>query len=301
MSWRPALAISVTLVFWASAFVAIRHLVEEFGPGALALGRLAIGALALSVVVLWTRLRSGARLVRPSASQWWRLAAIGVLWYGVYQVALNTAELHIDAGTASLVLQLSPVVIALLAALVLGERFTRWLGAGLALAFAGVALIAFSSGGSDGGDRPLVGVALCLVSVVAYAVSVVLQKPLATSIPAVQLTWMACSIGALVTLPWAGRLVGDLGEASTSSILWLVFLGVFPTAVAFTTYGYALQHLSASQLGITTYAVPVISIALAALFLGEAPAPLAYVGGLVALIGVAVARHRPPVRIEAGQ
>ncbi|UDY24179.1 DMT family transporter [Nocardioides sp. Kera G14] len=291
--WKPVLAVSITLVFWASAFVAIRHLADDFGPGAMALGRLVVGAVCLTVIVVWSRLRSRVRLVAPTPNQWWRIIAIGLLWYAVYMVALNTGEHHVDAGTASLVLQLSPVVIAVLAAIFLDERFTRWIAIGLALAFLGVAIIALSSGGGADADGPVLGVLLCLVSVAAYSISLVLQKPLAGRIPALQLIWMACGIGAIATLPWAGQLVHDLSEAPAASILWLVYLGVCPTAVAFTTYGYALQHLSASQLGISTYVVPVISIALAAVLLGEAPAPLAYVGGVVALAGVWVARRRP--------
>ncbi|WP_300678145.1 DMT family transporter [Nocardioides sp.] len=292
--WLPLAAVLTTLVFWASAFVAIRHLADDFHPGALALGRMLVGSLCLGALVLVSRARGRARLVAPAPGQWLRIVVIGLLWYAVYMVALNTGERHIDAGTAALVLQLSPVVIAVLAAIFLGERFTRWVGLGLVLAFAGVVVIAFSSGG--GGEGSVVGVALCLISVAAYSISLVVQKPLAGRIPAIQLTWLACSIGAVATLPWVGQLVTDLRAAPTSSILWLVFLGVFPTAVAFTTYGYALGHLSASQLGISTYLVPVISIALAAVFLGETPALLAYVGGVIALVGVGVARHRPAPR-----
>ncbi|MFT4262837.1 MAG: DMT family transporter [Nocardioides sp.] len=289
--WKPLLAVSVTLVFWASAFVAIRHLADDFRPGALALGRLGTGAICLTVLVAWSR-RRGTRLVALDGSQWARVVAIGLLWYALYMVALNTGEHHVDAGTASLILQLSPVVIAVLASIFLGERFTRWIALGLALAFVGVAIIAFASSDRSDSEGPVIGVLLCLVSVASYSVSLVLQKPLAGRVPALQITWLACGIGAIATLPWAGQLVTDLSQAPASSILWLVFLGVFPTAIAFTTYGYALQHLSASQLGISTYVVPVISIALAAVLLGEAPAPLSYVGGAVALAGVWLARRR---------
>jgi len=180
-----------------------------------------------------------------------------------------------------------------LAAVFLGESFTARLGIGLALAFAGVALIGFASGDSSG-SRSVVGVLLCLIPVAAYSVSLVLQKPLASRYAAVHLTWMACGIGAVVMLPWLGQLIGDLRNASASEILWLVFLGVCPTAIAFTTYGYALQHISASRLGISTYVVPVISIALAWALLGETPPALAYVGGVIALVGVAVTRRRAP-------
>ena len=75
---------------------------------------------------------------------------IGVLWFGVYNVALNQGERPVDAGTAAMLIQVSPVLIAVLAAVFLHERFTAYLGAGLALAFGGVALIALSSTGPPG-------------------------------------------------------------------------------------------------------------------------------------------------------
>ena len=169
----------------------------------------------------------------------------------------------VDAGTAAMLIQVSPVLIALLAAMFLGERFTVHLGVGLALAFGGVALIAFStSPDGSGGSSDLVGVLLCLVSAVAYSISLILQKPLMVRLPAVQVTWLACTVGAISCLPFAGDLVSQAQDAPASSIWWLVYLGVFPTAIAFTTYAFALKHMSASNLGVTTYLVPPITIVL---------------------------------------
>ena len=68
---------------------------------------------------------------------------------------------------------------------------------------------------------------------------------------------------------------------------------MFPTALAFTTWAYALRHMSASRLGITTYLVPPITILMGVVFLSEAPPSLAYVGGALALAGVAIARRTP--------
>jgi drug/metabolite transporter (DMT)-like permease len=288
----PLAAVACTLVLWASAFVAIRHLGHDFSAGALSLGRLLVGAACLGVAAL-TR-----GLPRPTRREWLVLVVIGVLWFGLYNVALNQGERQVDAGTAAMLIQVSPVLIALLAALFLHERFTLYLGLGLALAFAGVALIATSSGGGDasGGGSHVVGVLLCLVSAVAYSISLILQKPLVRSLAAVHVTWLACSIGAVACLPYAGQLLSQVGDAPASSIWWLVYLGVFPTAIAFTTYAFALQHMSASNLGVTTYLVPPITIVLGLVFLGEAPPALAYVGGVLALVGVAVTRRKPKVK-----
>ncbi len=169
-AWLPLAAVGCTLVFWASAFVAIRHLGHDFSPGALSLGRLVVGAACLAVVAL------ARGIPRPRRGDWVAIVLIGVLWFGVYNVALNEGEQRVDAGTAAMLIQVSPVLIALLAAMFLGERFTVNLGVGLALAFAGVGVIAFSS--SPGGNSDVVGVLLCLLSAVSYAISLVLQKPL---------------------------------------------------------------------------------------------------------------------------
>ncbi len=78
----------------------------------------------------------------------------------------------------------------------------------------------------------------------------------------------------------------------------MVYLGVFPTAIAFTTYAFALQHMSASTLGISTYLVPPITIVLGLVLLSETPPTMAYAGGALALVGVAVARRKPRPRTE---
>lgn len=289
-TWLPVAAVGVTLVLWASAFVAIRHLAGTYRPGSIALGRMVVGSVCLAAVVVWSRRRPGRALRRLGRSDWVRIVVIGILWYAVYMLALNTGERRVDAGTSAMLVQLSPILIAVLAAIFLGERFTRWLVLGLLLAFAGVVVI--SLGTSDGGGRDLLGVVLCLVAAVAYSVSLVLQKPLSGRFSALQLTWLACTVGTIVMLPWLGQLIADVRHAPASSTLWVVYLGVFPTAVAFTTYGYGLSHLPASRLGIATYVVPVITVVLAWVLLGETPPALAYVGGAIALAGVALSRRR---------
>ncbi len=285
--WLPVAAVAVTLLLWASAFVAIRHLGHDFSAGALSLGRLVVGAIALGVVAL------PRGLPRPSGRDWLGLVVIGVLWFGVYNLALNQGERHVDAGTAAMLIQISPVLIALLATLFLGERFTGWLALGLLLAFSGVVIIAVSQ---PGGHNDVVGVVLCLVAALAYSISLVVQKPLVSRLSALHVTWLACTIGAVVCLPFAGQLAHDTAHASASDVWWVVYLGVFPTAIAFTTYAFALRHMTASSLGITTYLVPPLTILMGWLFLGEVPPTMAYVGGALALIGVAVARRKPRSR-----
>ena len=289
-SWMPLAAVAVTLVLWASAFVAIRHLGHTFSPGGLSLGRLLVGALALGLV-LATRGsgRPGPRL--PGKRDWPGLVGIGLLWFGLYNVALNAGERRIDAGTSAMLIQLSPVLVAVLAAVFLREKATPLLGIGLLVALGGVAVISFSTSGAS--HRDPLGVLLCLVSAAAYAVALVLQKPLVGRLSALQVTWAACTVGAVACLPFAGQLVSDARSASTGDLLWVVYLGLFPTAIAFTTYAYALSQMGAANLAVTTYLVPPITVLMGWLVLDETPPTMAYVGGVLCLVGVSVARHKP--------
>ena len=291
---RTVLAVVVTLIAWASAFVAIRSVGEDLSPGALALGRLLIGTAVLSLLLI------GRSWVRPTRREWALIVFCGVGWFGVYNVALNAAEQHLDAGTTAMLVNIGPILIAVFAGLLLGEGFPRWLVAGIAVAFAGVVLIGIATRGAE---TDLLGVVLCVVAAVAYGGGVVAQKPVLRRLPGLQVTFLACAIGAVCCLPWAGALIDEVAEAPGSSIAGMVYLGVVPTALAFSTWAYALSRMDAGRLGVTTYLVPPLVILLGWLLLDEVPPALAVVGGAVCLAGVAVSRRRgrvrPPVPVAA--
>lgn len=290
-SLLPPAAVLVTVVLWASAFVAIRHVGRELSPGALSLGRLLIGSGVLGALLL-TR-----RPPWPPRALWPRLLVCGLLWFAVYNVALNAAEQRVDAGTAAMLVNVGPLLIAVLAGRLLGEGFPRHLLTGSAVAFAGVVAIGAATSQRVSADG--LGVALCIVAAVGYAVGVVAQKPLLRTLPALQVTWLACTIGALACLPFAPALVREIGTARPSTLAWVVYLGALPTALAFTTWAYALARTSAGRLGATTYLVSPVAIGLSWALLGETPAPLALAGGALCLAGVALSRRvpaRPRVR-----
>ncbi|WP_435303909.1 DMT family transporter [Streptomyces phaeoluteigriseus] len=277
-------AASVTVVLWASAFVSIRSAGTAYSPGALALGRLLAGALTLGVICLVRR--EGL----PPRSTWRGIAVSGVLWFGFYMVALNWGEQEVDAGTAALVVNIGPLLIALLGARFLGDRLPPRLLAGMAVSFAGAVTVGLSMSG--GGGSSLLGVVLCLLAAVAYAGGVVAQKPALGQASALQATTFGCLVGAVMCLPFAGQLVGDAADAPVSATLNMVYLGVFPTALAFTTWAYALARTTAGRMGATTYAVPSLVVLMSWLALGEVPGVLTLAGGALCLAGVAVSRSR---------
>jgi drug/metabolite transporter (DMT)-like permease len=279
----PAAA-AVTVVLWASAFIGIRAAGHDFSPGPLALGRMFVGALALTVIAGLAgkiRLPRGRTLV--GVIVW------GVLWFGLYNLALNTAERTLDAGTASLLVGLAPILIAVFAGISLGEGFPARLLAGIGIAFAGVAGIALatSSGASD-----TVSVALGLAAAVIYAGSTILQKRLLPKVDSLTMTWLGCLVGAVACLPFAPVLLRELAAAPTSATLSVVYLGVFPTAIAFITWGFALTRTTAGRLGAATYAAAPLAVLMSWALLGEVPTLIALAGGALCLTGVLVATLR---------
>src|SRR6266571_712438 len=297
-SYLPVVASLVTVLLWASAFVAIRHVRVDFSAGALALGRLLVGSAVLGIVLGLRALSSPARgRWWPSRRQWPSLVVCGLLWFGVYNVALNAAERRVDAGTAAMLVSIGPLLLAVLAGLLLGEGFPRRLLTGSVIAFAGVVLIGAATSSRSAADTW--GVVLCVVAAVAYAVAVVAQKPLLAHLPALQVTWLACMIGAAGCLPFTAELARETAAAAPSAILWVVYLGALPTALAFTTWAYALSRTSAGRLGATIYLVPPLSIVMGWGLLGEMPAPLAFAGGVLCLGGVYLARRKSASSGEA--
>jgi drug/metabolite transporter (DMT)-like permease len=279
----PAAAL-LAVTLWASAFVGIRSAGHSLSPGSLALGRLLVASAALGALALARRERLPARRDLRG------IALCGVLWFALYSVVLNAAERRVDAGTAAMLVNVGPILIALLAGVLLREGFPRSLLAGCAIAFAGAVVIGAAT--SKTGLAPSWGAVLCLVAALAYAGGVIAQKPLLERVSPLQVTWLACTAGAVACLPFARSLWHDASAAPASALAWTVYLGVVPTGIGFIAWAYALSRTTAGRMGSTTYLVTPIAIGLGWLILGETPPALALLGGTLCLAGVAVARRR---------
>ena len=283
----------VTVTLWASAFVAIRSASSQLSPEALALGRLTLASIALGLVV------AVRREPLPAARDVPAIAFCGVFWFALYNIALNDAERHVDAGTAAMLVNLGPLLIALFAGVVLGEGFPPPLLAGCAIAFAGTILIGAAT--SKHGVAPSWSALLCVAAALFYAMSVVAQKPLLSRSSPLAITWLACTVGALVCLPWAGTLARELPETRASAIGAMAYLALVPLTLGFLTWGYALARTTAGPMGATLYLVTPIAILLGWLLLGEAPPATALAGGGLCLTGVYIsARSSSSVSASSG-
>jgi drug/metabolite transporter (DMT)-like permease len=274
----------VTVTAWGSAFVAIRAAGESLSPGSVALGRLLVSSAVLGTVALVRR------EPLPPRRDLVPIAVYGVLWLGVYSVSLNAAERRVDAGTAAMLINTGPILIAVLAGVFLREGFPQRLFTGLAVAFAGVLLIGLSGTGSGG--RAGLGIALCILAALAYASAVVVQKLVLARVSPFQVTFLGCFAATLACLPFAPTLAGEATGAGGAALGWTVYLGVVPTALGFATWTFALGRTSAGRMASIAYLIPVVAIVLGWAVLGERPPHLAALGGALCLAGVYLARRR---------
>ncbi|MCH5644552.1 DMT family transporter [Gordonia sp. ABSL49_1] len=292
----PSVAALVTVVLWASAFVAIRALGDTFSPGSMAFGRLLAAVVPLTAILIAVRWRTRGTPWFPRGRALVLVIAYGVAWFALYTVLLNWAEQHLDAGTAALLVNLAPIMVAEYAGAFMGDGFPRGLVVGMTLAFSGVVLIAVGPSASNGAHADWLGIVLGLATAVLYAMGVLLQKEALHTVDALTATWLGALAGLVVTLPFAPTAYSELAGAETAEVWWLIYLGVGPTAIAFTTWAYALARTRASTMAATTLVVPAIVVGMSWLFLGELPTTAGLIGGALCLVGVAITRNLIPRR-----
>ena len=218
-----------------------------------------------------------------------RLAVAGVVGIAVYQLALIGGERSVDAGTASLIINTSPIFTALFALAALKEHLGLRGWSGVLLGFAGAALLVT---GGHGGAELRAGALFVLVAAVAQSASFVIQKPLLTRLgPFLVTTWVGV-FGALAVLPYGPLLASEIGQASWQATTAALYLGLFPAAIGNLSWAYALSRLPAGRASTALYLIAPIALLLSWLLLGEQPGAQALVGGAVVIASVALVNVR---------
>lgn len=276
-------AVAVTVVAWASAFPAIRAGLSAFGPLELGALRFAIAAVPAAIFLML------ARPPLPALNELWRFATGGVVFVALYTALLNYGELTVSAGAASFIINVSPIMTAGFAMVVLGERFSPLAWAGTFLSFAGIGIIALGEGEGLTFDR---GALLILGAAVCTATNTIVQKPLFARHKPLTVSAWNMVIGAVCLSPALPNAMAQASVASSEGLAAVVYLGIVPGLVAYGSWAVALSRLPASRASNFLYCVPPVATLIGFLWLGEIPTSLGILGGALALGGVAIVNIR---------
>lgn len=277
MDARTLAAITLTLVFWASAFAGIRAGLEAYAPGHLALFRFLVASAVLSGYATATKMRL------PEARDLPAILLLGFLGITLYHVSLVYGEISVTAGAASLLIASGPVFTALLATVYLGERLNTWGWLGIVVSFLGVTLVALGEGRGVQFDM---GAFLILLAAFSASLYFVFQKPYLRKYSALQFAAYTIWAGTFFMFPFIPGLVQAIQVASLDSTLAVIYLGLFPAALAYVTWTYALSRAPASIATSFLYLTPVLAILISWVWLTEVPLGLSLTGGFLSLLGV---------------
>jgi drug/metabolite transporter (DMT)-like permease len=283
----------ITIVLWASAFVLIRVAIKEYSPGHLALLRFAVASLTLTICAA----RFGVRV--PDKGDWPGLVFMGFCGFTAYNLLLNRGEKTVTAGSAAFLVNTSPIWTALLAPLLLNERLSlrQWIG--ISVAFCGVSLIAFGEHASSLAElRAQLGATLSpdalliLLAAICTSFYIIVQKRFLGKYRPFELTCYGVWSGAALLLFFSRGLIEEIQRAPLSATLAVVFMGVFPGALAYAIWAFVLQRTAATVASSLLYSIAPVSLLLAWLWLDEVPSTPALLGGFVVLSGVVAVNWR---------
>ena len=282
----PLGAIGLSVLLWSAAYVVSGWALETGSPAVLSVGRFAIALLVL--VPLAARRPGFVRTLRQP-----RTVLLGLTGVTLYYSLANIGLLFTTPGTAALTAAFLPVLTATAAVIMIRERLSGRTWIGLALATAGVTLVAAS------GFRVDVGVLLNIVALASYAIYTVLLRRDAgrdDSPDALVLATATGVWGTALMLPWLGweAVSGTLAVPSDArGLISILVLALVVTAPTLVLFNYGAERLPAAVSGVATAAIPALGYAFA-LLVGEPLDPIKAIGGAIALVGVLIATLASP-------
>lgn len=268
--WGMLAGVAVT---WGGSFLLIDIGLDHLAPTLVAFGRIAFGALTLSLI-------PASRNPVPR-SDWPQIALVGVTWMAIPFVLFAVAQQWIDSSLAGMINAATPLMVALVAALAIRQLPTRLQGAGLLLGFAGVVAISIPSVG-DGSNA--LGVGLVLLAAFLYGIAFNLTAPLQRRHGALPVIWRAQLVAVVLVLPAAIAGIPS-SDFDVPSLLAVAALGALGTGLAFYWFASLIGSVGATRGSITIYFVPVVAIALGATLRDEALHPAALCGTALVLAG----------------
>jgi drug/metabolite transporter (DMT)-like permease len=273
-AWALIIALSIP---WGGSFIFYRVLAAELPPFTIVLGRVALAAPALYVML---RLR-GQRLDIP----WGAFLVMAVLNNVVPFTLFAWAETRVTGGVAAVLNAFTPIATAVVLHAFGAERLTRARLAGVALGFAGVGVLVGPDLRTLG--RDLLADLACLAATVSYAFSALWGRRL-RHVPALQAATGQILCSTLILIPLALVVDRPWTLPAPTAGIWLNLLGLawISTAVAYVIFFRILSVAGAANLMLVTFLIPVSALGMGAAFLGEAVTQQAVAG--MALIAAAL-------------
>jgi drug/metabolite transporter (DMT)-like permease len=272
-------ALLIMLTLWASAFPGISSALKHYTPGHVALGRYLVASLVLIVVAITQRWQLPERRDMPA------MALMGLLGFTIYNIALNVGQQKTPAGVASFLVNVAPVFVVIFAAIFLREKVrpAGWIG--ILISLFGIALLAQARGG---GFRLNPGALLIVLAALSAAAYNILQKRYLRKYGPTPLVAYCIWFGTFFMLVFAPGLLDEVQRAPLSATLTIVYMGIFPTAIAYSIWGYVLSRIAVSVAVSFIYLVPVLATVMSHFWLGEVLTTRSLLGGFLALLGVVV-------------
>lgn len=278
ISLKTYFSLTLIIFLWASAYVGIRTGLTAYSPGPLALLRYFIA----SICMLFIYRHQLKHFRRIPSKVFLQIVTAGIFGFSIYNIALNYGEQSVTAGTASFILCQIPVIITLLTIAFRGEKFTRFGWLGTLISFIGILLISLAS---EGGIHFNAGVGYCLIATAAGSIYSYWQKSLLQKTNPVEFTAIAIWSGTAALMIYAPTLWHEIPAANYNATLAAIYNGIFPAAIAYLLWGYVIAQMPMAKAASFLYLVPVATIFLGWLVLGEIPLHLALLGGIFALLG----------------
>lgn len=280
MTSLSKIAITTAIFFWSSAFVGIRFALTDYSPEGLALLRFIIASICIGIVYFRSPNRSRIPLRDVFA-----LMTVGAFGIGIYNIALNYGELTVSSAIASFITSQGPLVTTCLAILFLGETINVYRILGFFVSLMGITLILLGEQTQMNWNN---GIFYLFISTLAGGSYSVLQKPFLKRYQPIETTtyviWGATAFLAF----YFPQMQQDLMHASIKSTLSVVYLGIFPAAIAYVAWTYALSKSPATHVVVFLYGMPLVTTVLGWMLLSEVPASLSLLGGLIAIVGVGI-------------
>jgi len=273
---------------WSGAWITGKLAVASAPPLEISAVRFVIAAAVLAAIAVATRIDLGR-------GNLWPVVLAGVFGYFAYNAFVFVGLTMAPASDGALIVPTLIPVLTALAASFVGERLTAPKLIGFALASIGAALVILAGQtGDEISSRRLVGDVLMLLGAMCWAVYTVLGTIALRTRSPLAIVTIAAPIGAVLLLPLGFFERGYADVAGWTIAVWLnvLYLALAVSVASFILFYWVVRRVGAGVAAMSSYFVPVLTLVMAVVFLGDRPQPLQLVGGVVILAGVRLATLR---------